>query len=473
MRCCHSLEDLPQQLYDSGYSASEVLTLTPGDVLDRLNITAPVSTSSIWDGLRWPTSSANVSLIGSPSLLGWEQELNATRWIEAEERVGSGSGDGLLAGAGVDESGCLVLPQRPCLSVLLFWCSPFVTAGAGLVAALCCALLARMLRHDDQMSSGDRVAVGGRIFILAAGIAAAALWVSASIAGASMDVSKVVLQGAMVLIIVMVVLIDRLFGWKQVLQAIVNKEPLARRLIRFLITSDYSRAGIICIASPLLILVFCLSVGNQFIRVHMLRSVVLPSERALLLTQKVDRIAKRLWAWNWTSILRKVVVLCLVYMIWVVVIMKVTFFFFSWLMHVLTPLPLALTTAIFVVVGMTMFLLPPVPGAPVYMASGVLLTATARVRFGFPLACLYAMGVAFLIKLGACALQQKVIGANLGRSVRVRSFAMVNTPLMRALKLMMLQPGVFTRGKVATLVGGPDWPISVLMGILGMRLPLP
>ena len=79
MRCCHSLEDLPQQLYDSGYSASEVLTLTPGDVLDRLNITAPVSTSSIWDGLRWPTSSANVSLIGSPSLLGWEQELNATR----------------------------------------------------------------------------------------------------------------------------------------------------------------------------------------------------------------------------------------------------------------------------------------------------------------------------------------------------------------------------------------------------------
>ena len=58
------------------------------------------------------------------------------------------------------------------------------------------------------------------------------------------------------------------------------------------------------------------------------------------------------------------------------------------------------------------------PGAPVYMASGVLLTSIAKDKFGFWPASLYAMGVAYCIKLGACAIQQKLIGGTLRRSVR-------------------------------------------------------
>ena len=472
MRCCHALDELPRQLYDSGYTSESLLATPASRVLSRLNVTEPVSTSSVWDGLRWPTSAANVSLIGSPSLLslGASHNLTASALELLEATVGASSEYGLLAGAAVDESGCLVLPQRPCLSVLLFWVSPLVTACAGLVAALLCALLGRTLTADEQHGANTAVTVGGRVFILVVCLAAASMWVSASIAGASMGVSKVILQGLAVIIIVMGVLIDRMFGWKAVLQRIVTKEPLARRLIRFLLTSDYSRASVIAVGLPILVAGLLLSVLNQFFRVHLLGSVVLPSERALKTTKEVDRIVKRLMQWNWTSVLRKVVVLTFAYMVWVVGVMKVTTLFFSWLTHVLKPMPLGLTTGVFVGVGMCMFLLPPVPGAPVYMASGVLLTATTKDRFGYPLAALYAMGVAYLIKLGACALQQKAIGANLGRSRRVRSAVMVNTPLMRALKLMMLQPGIWTRGKVATLVGGPDWPISVMMGILGMPL---
>ena len=40
---------------------------------------------------------------------------------------------------------------------------------------------------------------------------------------------------------------------------------------------------------------------------------------------------------------------------------------------------------------------------------------------------------------------------------------------MRAIKLMMSRPGI-TTAKVATLVGGPDWPTSVMMGLMGMPL---
>ena len=125
-------------------------------------------------------------------------------------------------------------------------------------------------------------------------------------------------------------------------------------------------------------------------------------------------------AWNWTSVLRKAIVLCATYMVLEVGVMRATTLFMSWLVHVVTPLPLYASTGIFVGVGLCMFLLPPVPGAPVYMASGVLLTAAARGQFGYAGACAYAIGVAYAIKLLACALQQKLIGANLRRSITVR-----------------------------------------------------
>jgi hypothetical protein len=242
-------------------------------------------------------------------------------------------------------------------------------------------------------------------------------------------------------------------------------------MVRFLITSDWSRACAISIAAPLMLSVFVLSIGNQIIRVHLIRTVVLPAERQLLTTLYVDRVAKRMRTWNWTSVLRKVIVLCVLYMVCLVGIAKVTTLFFSWLSMQLTKMSLFAATAIFVGVGATMFLLPPVPGAPVYMASGVLLTAAARPKLGYWPAAFYAMLVAYCIKLGACAMQQKLIGGQLRRSVAIRSAVGINSSLMRAIKLLMLQKPIYTKGKVATLVGGPDWPTSVMMGLMGLPVP--
>lgn len=454
MRCCTELGELAQMLINGGYpDAASMLGAPDHLVLSYLNLTASVSTSSVWDGLRWPTSSNNVSLLGDPPL--------------ANGGYYRGSGVGLLEGAGVDETDCLVLPSQPCLSVLLFWSAPFTSAGAGMMAALLSSVLRRQLRAEQLSQSG--VSAGARFFIVGVSLAAAALWISASISGAGMGVSRVVLLGMIVLVGVLSVLLDRLFGWQNMVRAIATKEPLARRMIRFFLTSDWSKAASIAVAAPLIGLAFGLSVVNQLVRVHVRHSVVLPNERATWTTPLVARHLQRLRAWNWSSVLRKVIVLSVFYLSCTVGVMKLTTFFMSWLVMQVSDMGLPMATAIFVTVGMTMFLLPPVPGAPVYMASGVLVTSAARDTLGYLPAILYAIAVGFCIKLCACAMQQKGFGGNLRRSVRVRAAVGINTPLMRAINVMMSEPG-FTRGKVATLVGGPDWPTSVLMGILGQRL---
>eukprot|EP01048_Picozoa_sp_COSAG05_P029920 COSAG05_NODE_10106_length_582_cov_25.541850_1_plen_67_part_10 len=65
----------------------------------------------------------------------------------------------------------------------------------------------------------------------------------------------------------------------------------------------------------------------------------------------------------------------------------------------------------------------------------------------------------------AITMQQKIIGGGLGTKVGVRSAVGVNSTAVRAIKLVLSDPKCLTLGKVAILVGGPDWPTSVLTGI--------
>ena len=96
-------------------------------------------------------------------------------------------------------------------------------------------------------------------------------------------------------------------------------------------------------------------------------------------------------------------------------------------------------------------------------------TATVVPTGEFWSSALYSVSVAFSIKLGACALQQKIIGENLGRSVRIRTIVAINSTGMKVVKIILSKPGV-SLGKVAILCGFPDWPCSVGCGIMKLRL---
>ena len=62
-------------------------------------------------------------------------------------------------------------------------------------------------------------------------------------------------------------------------------------------------------------------------------------------------------------------------------------------------------------------------------------------------------------------LQQKIFGELMGQSVKVRATVGVNSNLIKAIKFELMKPGVSV-AKVCIMCGGPDWPTSVLCGIL-------
>jgi hypothetical protein len=88
---------------------------------------------------------------------------------------------------------------------------------------------------------------------------------------------------------------------------------------------------------------------------------------------------------------------------------------------------------------------------------------------GFANAVGFTVVVCFMIKLNAIAMQQKLIGERMGSSVKVRAMIGVNSTTVRAIKMILMKPGL-SPDKVFILCGGPDWPTSVTTGILRLSL---
>jgi len=176
-------------------------------------------------------------------------------------------------------------------------------------------------------------------------------------------------------------------------------------------------------------------------------------------------------AWDLSTVMNKVCILAELFFVFNVGVGKLTAIFLSWLNSEMSSFGLGTVILLVVAVGLTMFLLPPVPGLPVYVFAGILISnngdSTPGVGYGGGIAI--AVVLSFLMKLVACAMQYG-IGFFLGKSLRIQQLIGVDKTFTRAIEAILKEPGL-TAGKVAILVGGPDWPTSVTCGILRMNLP--
>jgi hypothetical protein len=152
-----------------------------------------------------------------------------------------------------------------------------------------------------------------------------------------------------------------------------------------------------------------------------------------------------------------------------VIVTKFTYLFLAWLREYISEWSILSVTGVMTVVGLTLFLLPPVPGVPIYFMSGLMLVKVCEVSMGLGGAIAYCIALGVFLKLVACSLQQKMIGGIFGKKVAIRQMVGVNSVMIRTMKVILSKPGL-SMDKCAILVGGPDWPTSVLCGIMGLDL---
>jgi len=183
-----------------------------------------------------------------------------------------------------------------------------------------------------------------------------------------------------------------------------------------------------------------------------------------------DSLLATAWQWPWTNIVLKAQLLGIFYVFVDVGCMKMTTVALAMTNETLSTWPVATVCITIFLIGTFLFLLPPTPGPPVYMVTGIVVTASAmREELSFAAALALATFVGFAIKLSFVAIALKGIGLPLGGSVSVRRMVGVHTVEIRAIETILGSP-TLTLPKVLMLVGGPDWPVAVMCGIMNLDL---
>lgn len=336
----------------------------------------------------------------------------------------------------------------------------------------CCSLVffATFLKSGDSTVEKEAVK-----FAKVWGFLLFAMWISASLAGAGSGISTTLAALTLSSFVGSTVFLASSYSQMERIEQVRSLwQKLLTKYEKYL---DAAKGLAVITCTPVAVLYIAVS-----FLVRGIRTIRLPCSRkdgqnesqsdlfiSDYVTAEANELIKEFVSWDLATVLTYAIYWGAGFITLSVIASKFTTLFLSWLITYTASMDLMSVTGILFGVGVVMFLLPPVPGAPIYLTLGIVVLPIGREIFGIVGAIAYAMGVSLVLKLFATFLQQKMIGGLLKQNIAVRQLVGINTPLIRTMKLLLAERGLGV-AKVAILIGGPDWPTSVLCGIMDLPL---
>jgi len=352
-----------------------------------------------------------------------------------------------------------------CEEAFIIWSFP----GLAAMALVVMGFISKLLERPSDPHNNETVGVIAK----ACAIFLFLFWILASLAGAGEGLSSSLIAFGISMFIGSAIVFSVVF-WNYLMgQSSVEIVDKVKKQIDSYI--DVLRGLLVLAFSPLSLVFLLLSVINQCIRRYITRHCCrkrVPDaefEHKGIFTLGVARQINYVLSWDQVQVLTYAVYWGVGYIFLNVLASKFTTVFLSWLIEYTADMNIFAVTGIVIGVGMALFMLPPIPGLPIYLTSGIVLVSVGRNTLTLWGSIGYASAVSTLLKLLACSVQQQLIGANLGGSVAVKQMVSINSEGMRAMRVILSDKG-FSSRKIFVLVGGPDWPVSVLCGILGLDL---
>mmetsp|Transcript_117893 Transcript_117893/g.186743 ORF Transcript_117893/g.186743 Transcript_117893/m.186743 type:complete len:1123 (-) Transcript_117893:235-3603(-) len=306
--------------------------------------------------------------------------------------------------------------------------------------------------------------VKGYLFFLS--IIFMGMYLSTSISGASIYLGKTLMAFFVAAMSVLVAGVYVEVGQRD-LKDLLSRSPIIRMLMKAA-SSDWAKAVFVG-GLNIWIPIFLFSDTMRMRCRHCRHATV--KARCQRFSPLARKLVDTLKTWNWASIFVKICLLGELFFTFQVGVAKATYIFLSWLNSMLASVDYGVVIVLIFIIGYTMFLLPPVPGVPVYVFCGIVVAEQGRQleQIGFFLGCIIACLLAWVLKLSACT-GQYYIGYCAGKSIKIQQLIGVDKVPTRAIEKILRERGL-TLGKVSVLVGGPDWPTSVTCGILRLSVP--
>jgi hypothetical protein len=360
------------------------------------------------------------------------------------------------------------------------WAGPFIVFACNMLGVGFCLLFSSTLANISSDSESTAVESKKKAvvtfmqrFLLTVVLAVAIMYTSLYVSGAAGHLGSAMLTLACISLFVMFLWL----AWEvdaHTFDELKDDTPIMKNIIN-IFQSNWVRAILVGGMNVVIPLIMALDSLRQQVR----RSCTNQDGTESAGEQSDDqhtpsgsRLLDALEKWDWTDILGKVCVLAEMFVL-LAVGSKATFIFFSYLNGAIEAAGLGIGS-IFVMVwaiGVVMFMNPIVPGSAVYLFAGVVLGAQSQkegsvgIWTGLALACIAGSGAKLLACLG-----QYALGYFMGQSVKVQQFVGVTKVAVLATESVLKEEG-FKLFKVCILVAGPDFPTSVLCGILKLNIP--
>jgi hypothetical protein len=364
-------------------------------------------------------------------------------------------------------------------AAFLWWVFPLLMAMALTLASAACGFLGRVVASEGGTAEAGAV----KLFLIVVALAAVGMYFAASIAGAGMGLSDFVVHGVVFILASAIVTVGVTLGWAKFMQTVAELPVVQRARSYVQSMHEWCVAVVLCVGiTPISLYLLASALKQLARRARRARRLQHPGRPTPgLLTAEAAARLKSLESVHWGSVCAKVTILNLAYLTLSIIVAKVVVVFLSGLTLWLAPVPLFAILLIFLLIGLAMFLIPVIPGVPVYICAGVLIpsammtpeeradTTTSAAPTNFWIGLMVACALASLLKFVAIVVQQEGIGKRLGRNIGVRAACQINSTFIRAARFVLTQDGC-TFGKTMILCGGPDWPTSVLTGILRLSV---
>jgi len=347
---------------------------------------------------------------------------------------------------------------------LLVYAAPFVAVLCDVVVGVFCFTMGVATDTSEGDARLNAVVRAMKQFIICLFLLFGGMYCSASIFSISLTTTLLAFLAAALLVLVIWMVLE--MPTKD-LQKLLQSSSFAKLLGKAW-QSDWVRAIAVGAVNFFIPIYFFLNSLNQKVR-----KARKPHEAGSgRYTPQAQKILDEIHAWNWCSILTKVAIFGELFFTLQVGFTKGTYVFLSWLTRKLASINLIVVCVLVYAVGLIMFLLPPVPGVPVYIFAGIVIADVSSRKLGdngFYIGIFIACCIGFFCKLLACTLQY-YIGYFLGKNVKIQQLIKVDSVPTRAVEQILKKPGL-NLAKVAILIGGPDWPVSVTCGILRLNIP--
>lgn len=347
-----------------------------------------------------------ISVLIAGTFIGWvfwssENQWNSVTKVEAAERTGcaanfeeypncineDGTGEACFYLDNSEGRSELTFPDgcdQMCINVysecsngLILWSGPVLMCLTMIFLCFFCTFLRTGGTGEKDIFNF------GKIWIFALCV----MWASASLSGTAAGVTSSLVGLTLASLLASAIFLSASFSKDEVK---TNKESIMTRIReKYGDNLDVARGLFIVTCSPIVFVYFGLSMINQVVRRIGINPCSQPSLDAnpqakgyKILTVRANKHLNRMRAWDRASVLTYAVYWGVAYMILNVIVSQLTVVFLSWMIEKTANFSMLAVTGIMCGVGVLMFLLPPVPGVPVYLTLGIVLTAQGYETIG-------------------------------------------------------------------------------------------